>query len=145
MKRKGRRYSDIRLVDTAVRIVVNAAVLWVTARLVGGIEIDGVGALAITAVIFGVVNALIKPAVHLLGCPFSCLTLGIFAIVINAAMLVLTTAIAGWLDLDVSVAWFWPAFFGAIVINFTSTLLGVLIRPRLRRGHDERTDEEDVE
>lgn len=140
MGRRDRRYSDIRLVDTAVRIVVNAAALWVAARVVGGIEIDGIGSLAITAVIFGVVNASIKPAVHLLGCPLSCLTLGIFALVVNAAMLVLTAAIAGWLNLDVSVAWFWPALWGAIVISVTSAILGALIRRPKRRGDDEQSD-----
>lgn len=122
--------------DTAVRIVVNAAALWVAARVVGGIEIDGIASLAITAVIFGVVNASIKPAVHLLGCPLSCLTLGIFALLINAAMLVLTGAIAGWLDLDVSVAWFWPAFWGALVISLTSAILSALIRRPIKRKPD---------
>ena len=145
MKRSGRRYSDIRLVDTAVRILVNAAALWVAARVVGGVEIDGVGSLAITAIIFGVVNASIKPIVHILGCPLSCLTLGIFALVINAAMLVLTAGIAGWFDLDVSVAWFWPAFFGAIVISLTSAILGALIKRPKRRKPDQQSDEDDVE
>ncbi len=145
MKRRERRYSDIRIVDTAVRIVVNAAALWVAARVVGGIEIDGAASLWITAVIFGVVNASIKPVVHLLGCPLSCLTLGIFALVINAAMLVLTAAIAGWLDLDVSVAWFWPAFWGALVISITSAILSALIRRPTRRKSDRPSKEDDVE
>tara|TARA_B100000809_G_scaffold236099_1_gene254846 strand:+ start:121 stop:576 length:456 start_codon:yes stop_codon:yes gene_type:complete len=145
MKRSDRRYSDIRLIDTAVRILVNAAALWVAARLVGGIEIDGVGSLAITAIIFGVVNAAIKPVVHLLGCPLSCLTLGIFALVINAAMLVLTAAIAGWLDLDVSIEWFWPAFWGALVISLTSAILSALIKRPLKRAPDQQPDESDDE
>jgi putative membrane protein len=122
---------------------VNAAALWVAARLVGGIDIEGVGSLAITAVIFGVVNASIKPIVHLLGCPLSCLTLGIFALIINAAMLVLTAAIAGWLDLDVSVAWFWPALWGALVISLTSAMLSALIRRPMRRGPSRQTDEDE--
>jgi putative membrane protein len=145
MKRNARPYSDIRLVDTAVRILVNAAALWVAARLIGGVEIEGVAALAITAVIFGVVNASIKPLVHILGCPLSCLTLGIFALVINAAMLVLTAGIAGWFDLDVSVAWFWPALWGALVISLTSAILGALLRRPNRRSRERQSDEDDVE
>ena len=145
MKRSGKLYSDIRLIDTAVRILVNAAALWVAARVVGGIEIEGVGSLVITAIIFGVVNASIKPVVHLLGCPLSCLTLGIFALAINAAMLVLTAAIAGWMDLDVSVEWFWPALWGALVISLTSTILSALIRRRPRQSPNQQSDENDDE
>ena len=145
MKRSGRRYSDIRLIDTAVRIIVNAAALWLAARVVGGIEIEGVGSLVITAIIFGVVNALIKPVVHLLGCPLSCLTVGIFALIINAAMLVLTAAIAGWLDLDVSVEWFWPALWGALVISLTSAILSALIRRRPKRSPDQQPNEHEDE
>ena len=71
--------------------------------------------------------------------------MGIFALVINAAMLVFTAAIAGWLDLDVSVEWFWPALLGALVISLTSAILGALIRRPLRRAQDQQSDENDDE
>ena len=124
-----------------IRVAINALALWVAARVVGGIEIEGLLSLVATAAIFGIVNALVKPIVQLVGLPLTCLTLGLFALVVNAAMLVLAAGIAGWLDLDVSVRWFWPALWGALIISITSALLGAFIgRPRRGRRRKEDAD-----
>ena len=83
------------------------------------------------AAIFGVVNALIKPVAHAVGLPLTCLTFGLFALVINAAMLVLAAGIAGWFGLNVSVAWFWPALWGSLITSVVSAVLSVFVgRPR---------------
>ena len=118
-----------RLVSLAIRLGINAAALWLASEWVRGFEIDGGLALLAMAVIFAVVNALITPVAHLIGCPLSCLTLGLFVLVINAAMLALSVWIAGWLDLDVEIDGFVAAFLAALLISVVSATLNILGRP----------------
>ncbi len=121
-----------------VRLAINAAALWVAAKVVRGIEIEGPGSLIGAAVIFGVVNAAIKPVAHLLGCPLTCLTLGLFALVINAAMLGLTAWIASQFDLAVTIDGFWAAFWGALLVSIVSGVLGAVAgKPQRRREKEE--------
>ena len=77
-----------------IRWLINAAALWAAAELVSGIGYEGWSALLIVALIFGLVNALIRPVLSLLTCPLQVLTLGLFTIVINALMLLLTSWLA---------------------------------------------------
>ena len=140
----GRRLDDYdetkssRIVSLAVRLAINAAALWLAARWVSGIEIEGRGSLIAAAAIFGVVNAVIKPVAQLVGCPFTCLTAGLFALLINAAMLALTAWVAGLLGLQVQVSGFWAALWGALLISVVSVLLSAFVgRPlklAFRRG-----------
>jgi putative membrane protein len=127
-----------RFVALLVRLGINASALWVAARVISGIHIGGLGSLVGAAVVFGLVNALIKPVAHALGGPLTCLTLGLFALVINGAMLGLTAWIAGLLDLDVEIASFWAALWGALLISVVSLLLnafvGTPVRRMFRRG-----------
>ncbi len=118
-----------RLVSLAFRLGINAAALWLASEWVRGFEIDGGLALLAMAVIFAVVNALIRPVAQLAGCPLSCLTLGLFVLVINAAMLALSVWIAGWLDLDVEIDGFVAAFLAALLISVVSATLNMLGRP----------------
>ena len=127
------RPRESRLLSLAIRLGINAVALWLAAEWVRGFEIDGWPSLIATAAIFGAVNALIKPVAQLLGCPLSCLTLGLFALLINAAMLALTVWIAGQLDLDVEIDGFWAALFGALLVSFVSAVLSFLGQP-LRRA-----------
>ncbi len=124
---KARR--EPRLVSLAFRLAINAAALWLASEWVRGFEIDGGLALLAMAVIFAVVNALITPVAHLIGCPLSCLTLGLFVLVINAAMLALSVWIAAWLDLNVEIDGFVAAFFAALLISVVSATLNILGRP----------------
>jgi hypothetical protein len=64
-----------------IRFVINAAALWLAAQWVRGIDIEGWQSLLLAAVIFGLINALIKPVAQLIGCPLTCLTFGLFALV----------------------------------------------------------------
>jgi len=105
--------------------VINAAALWAAAVFVDGVTVtnDIVG-LAIVALIFGVINAIIKPIVDLFTCPAYLLTLGLFTFVVNALMLMLTSAVS---DGRLLVDNFWSAFFGGIVISIVSTLLSLFL------------------
>jgi len=107
-----------------LRLVVNAAALWVATEIVPGVGYEG-GALPFLAValIFGLINATIRPITKLLTCPLILLTLGLFALIVNGLMLWLTSSVAGSLGLGFRVAGFWPAFWGALVVSIVSTLL----------------------
>jgi putative membrane protein len=111
-----------------VRWLVNAAALWVATRIVPGVTYIG-GWLPFlgVALIFGVVNAFIRPVAKVLAFPIIILTLGIFALVVNGLMLWLTSALSDALDLGFHVRGFWAAFFGALVVSIVSTLLSMLI------------------
>ncbi|MER6506814.1 phage holin family protein [Nonomuraea sp. NPDC048881] len=118
-----------------IRTVAAAAALWVAIQLLDGIKITAPensakywGVLLLVALIFGVVNAIVKPIVKALGCAVIVLTLGLFLLVINAAMLLLTSWIAGQFDIPFHVDNFYPAaFWGAIIISVVSWLLGLFI------------------
>lgn len=103
-----------------VRVLINAAALWVAALLVSGINLsNNVLEVLIVAIIFGLINAIIKPIVKLLALPLIAITLGLFTLVINALLLLLT----GWLSVGLEVKGFWPALLGAIIISIVSWLL----------------------
>ena len=111
-----------------VRWLVNAAALWVATRLVPGVTYVG-GWLPFlgVALVFGFVNAFIRPVAKVLTFPLIIVTLGIFSLVVNGLMLWLTSALSGALDLGFHVRGFWAAFFGALVVSIVSTLLSMLI------------------
>jgi putative membrane protein len=120
--------------------LINAAALAAAAYLVPGIDIMGEPAwqtVAIMAVLFGLVNALIRPLLKLLTCPLILLTLGLFTLVINGLMLWLSSWIGRQFGLGFHVAGFWPAFLGALVISVVSFVLSLLFG-RDRRSRDKR-------
>ncbi len=110
-----------------LRLLVTAAALAVAAYFVTGIHAGGAGAVLLTALVFGVVNALIRPIVKLATCPFYVLTLGLFTFVVNALMLMLTGWLSGKLGIAFSVAGFWPAFWGSLVVSVVSALLAFFV------------------
>ncbi|GAA2912251.1 phage holin family protein [Streptosporangium fragile] len=116
-----------------VKILAVAAALWVATQFVDGITVSAatpakeIGTLLAVALVFGVVNAVLKPIIKTLGCAFYVLTLGLFALVVNAGLLLLTSWIAEQLDLSFHVAGFWAAFWGAIVIGVISWLLDLVL------------------
>lgn len=105
------------------RFGISAAALWFSQWIIRGFNIDGWAALLIGSAIFGLINAFIKPVISFISCPLTILTLGFFALIINAAMLALTAWVAGWFDLAFDVDGFWAAFLGALVISLTTTIL----------------------
>jgi len=115
-----------------VRLVINAAALFVAALLVPGISLAAEGRrpgldawvmLALVALIFGLVNAFIRPVVLILTLPLTILTLGLFTFVVNALMLLVTSGIASAFDLGFRVDGFVAAFLGALVVSLVSFLL----------------------
>lgn len=114
-------------------VVVNALALAAAAWLIGGIEVSGattgdrVTTLVVVALIFGVINAVLAPALKLLSIPFIILTLGLFLLVINAAMLMLTSWVAGQIGFGFEVAGFWTAVLGAIVVTIATWILEAVL------------------
>jgi putative membrane protein len=117
-----------------VRLLVNAAALWVATQVVPGVSFDG-GPLPMlgVALVFGVLNASLRPLTKILTFPLIIVTLGIFALVINGLMLWLTSALSSTLGLGFHVSGFWAAFWGALVVSLVSLLLSMLIREPARR------------
>lgn len=117
-----------------IRLLITAAALWAAARLVPGIVYEGgwLG-LVLVALVFGVLNAFIRPILGLLTCPLQILTLGLFTLVLNAIMLLLTSSVAGALGLQFSVAGFAPAFWGALIISIVSFLLSLFVKDEEKR------------
>ena len=113
-----------------IRWVVIAIALWVSVLIVPGLSKDGnIWTWFIVAAIFGLVNAIIRPFVLLLSCPLVVLTLGLFVLVVNWAMLSLTI----WISSDVFALGFtsdgfWPTFWGAIVISIVSGILNIFLK-----------------
>ena len=124
-----------------LRVLVSAAALGVATWAVSGIELlagsgwTRVGTLLAVALIFGLINATLKPLIKVIGCAFYVLTLGLAALVVNGLLLWLTSVIAGDLTLPFHVTGFWPAFWGAIVVGLVSWLLNLLIGDDRRRNH----------
>jgi putative membrane protein len=116
-----------------LRLVVNAAALAIATWILSGITLTGsstlrkIITLLIVALIFGVLNAIIKPLFALFTAPLILLTLGLFLIVINACMLLLTSWLAGLFDLGWEVDGFWTAVLGAIIISIVSFILNVFL------------------
>lgn len=139
---KGPDAEDFGLLGLAVRFVINVAALWFSQQIIRGFDIGSLSALVFGAVIFGTVNAFLKPIVSMLSCALTCATLGFFALIVNTLMLALTAWIAGWFDLAFKVDGFWAAFLGALVISVTSTLLSMwadraILRPARRNTLDD--------
>jgi putative membrane protein len=116
-----------------IRLVISALALWISTLVIEGITITGsaaeqAGTLLVVAVIFGVVNAILRPIIKVLGCWAYALTLGLVALVVNGALLMLTSWIAGELDLSFDVDKFWPtAILGALLIGVVSWLLNLVV------------------
>ena len=110
-----------------IRVLINAAALWVAARYIPGIELTGsVGSILLVALVFGLVNAVLKPIFKLFSLPILILTLGLFALIINVALLAITAALMDNLTID----GFWPALLGSLVISVVSAVLIRLVPDR---------------
>jgi len=120
-----------------IRAVMTAAALAVATWLVPGIELTSgstvskVGTLLAVAVIFGLINAILKPIVKTVGCLFYVLTLGLIALVVNGLLLWLASWVADKLSLPFHITGFWAAFWGALIVSVVGWLLGVLVPDRL--------------
>lgn len=120
-----------------IRVVVVAVSLWVATLLNIGIAVtagsatNGVLTLVAVALIFGLINAVLKPLIKVVGCPFYILTLGLIGLVVNALLFMLVGWIARGIGLPFTVDGFWAAFWGAIVVAVVGFVLHFLIPDRL--------------
>ena len=109
------------------RWAIGSLAIFAAVLLVPGIEFSGPGwHIGVVALVFGLLNALLRPLIYLLTCPLVILTLGLFGLVINALLLGLTSALADQLNISFHIDGFWPAFWGGLVISIVSTALSVL-------------------
>jgi putative membrane protein len=109
-----------------LRTLITAIGFWVAEYLIDGISFSGPVATIIAAIVFGIVNALIRPVLMLLTLPLNLVTLGLFTLVVNAAMLGLTALVMPGMQVD----GFWAAFFGAIIVALVSWAANRLIADR---------------
>ncbi|GAA3236602.1 phage holin family protein [Actinocorallia longicatena] len=123
----------MHVVKILIKVAITAVALGAAAWFLDGITLTGDdgGKKALTlvavAVIFGVVNAVLKPIIKTFGCAFYVLTLGLFGLVVNAALLLLTSRIAEELDIPFHVDDFWPtAVVGAVIIAVVAFTLDML-------------------
>ena len=114
-----------------LRLLATAGALWIATQIVPGVTHTGtLTSLLLVAIVFGLLNAVVRPLLKLLTCPLILLSLGLFTFVINALMLWLTSAISESLGLGFHVSGFVPAFLGALVITVVSVLVSVILRDR---------------
>ena len=116
-----------------VKTIANAGALAVAIWLLQDITLTGdstgkkAWTLILVALVFGLVNFLVKPVVKLLSLPLFILTLGLFTLVINALMLLLTSWLADLFDLSFHVEGFWTAVLGGLIISIVSWALNVVL------------------
>lgn len=112
-----------------IRWMINTIALSAAVQVIPGIHFtDGPLQLLGVALVFGVVNAVLRPILTVLSCPLVLLTLGLFTLVINAVMLMLTARLAAVWDLGFRVDGFAPAFWGGLVVGLVSMALALLVR-----------------
>ena len=116
------------------RLLINAAALWAAIRLVPGISFEGDWPLLFAvALVFGVLNAVIRPILFVLTLPFLIVTLGLFTFVLNAFMLWLTSATSDLFGLRFHVDGFGAAFLGALIVTIVSFVLSMVVGGSKRR------------
>lgn len=114
--------------DRVLQILINAAALYAAVFLLDGIDFVGEWwKLLLVAIAFSLLNSYVRPILRILTLPISVITLGIFLLVINAAMLLVTDWISDQLNLGFQVADFWSAFLGAIVVAVVGWILSIVI------------------
>lgn len=138
--------------DFVLRVLLNAVGLWVAVFLLDGVDVTAgstagrVGTYLVVGLVIGIVNATLRPVVTVLSCPLTVLTLGFFALVVNALMFWLSATISNHAGVPFVVDGFWAAFWGAIVVAVVSWVLSLGIRrtdrprpdgPRYDRRYDD--------
>jgi putative membrane protein len=125
-----------------IRLLITAVSLWISTLLIDGIKLNTdslpgkIGTLLAVAVIFGIINAILRPIIKAIGCGLYVLTLGLIALVVNGLLFLLTSWIAGKLDLPFHVADFWPsAVLGALLVGIVSWVLNMLVPDGGDRDH----------
>jgi putative membrane protein len=129
--------APFRAMGILIRLVITAISLWIATLLIDGIHLDTdsvpgkIGTLLAVAVIFGIVNAVLRPIIKTIGCGLYVLTLGLIALVVNGLLFLLVSWIAGQISLPFHVDNFWPsAVLGALLVGIVSWLLNMFVPDR---------------
>ncbi len=119
-----------------LRWAINAVALYVAIQLVPGIQPQSTNLLSLIwlALIFGAVNALLRPLLKLLTCPLILLTLGLFTFVLNTFLFYLAGLIGSSFGVGFTVANFWAALLGSIIVSVVSIALSLVLRDELKRN-----------
>ena len=122
-----------------LRLAAAAIAVWIAELLISGIRVEAettagtVGTIVAVAVIFGIINAVLRPIIKTIGCALYALTLGLIAIVVNALLFMLTGWIAQQFDLPFMIDNFWPsAVLGALVVGIVSWLINLVVTDRVQ-------------
>lgn len=114
-----------------IRLLINAAALWTAVRLVPGVSFTGDWRLLfVVALVFGVLNVSLKPILIVLTLPFLLITLGLFTFVVNAFLLMVTSALSGALGLGFHVDGFVAALVGSLIVSAVSMVLSLFVSKR---------------
>jgi putative membrane protein len=114
-----------------IRWLVIAGALWVATAVVDGIEVTAtttwgkIGTYIVVALIFGLVNAILKPILHVVGCIFYALTLGLISLVVNALLFLLVGWLSDQFGIPFEVNGFWAGFWGAIIVGVISWVMNM--------------------
>ena len=122
-----------------LRVLINGVAIWLATLLLSGLDIVGydttwqhVGIILLIALVFGLVNAIVKPIVAILSIPLYILTLGLFTLVVNALMLMLTAWITEFTNWGLRVDDFWWGVVAALIITIINWIAGIILRPKRR-------------
>jgi len=121
-----------------LRWIINAVALYLAIFLLNGKGLDFNGnwlSIVWLALIFGLINAFLRPLLTILTCPLIILTLGLFTLLINTLLFWLTGQIGQSFNLGLSVNGFWPAFLGGLIVSVVSIVLSAILKDELRGKH----------
>ena len=129
-----------------VRVLIGAVALWFTTLLVGGNGDHGVWiqpmtdttqghvfTLLIVAFVFGIINSILGPIVRFVSIPLYIITLGLFGLIINGALMLLTAGISNLMGFGLRVDGFWWGVLGALVLSVITAVISAVVRPGKRR------------
>ncbi len=117
-----------------LRWIINGIALYIAINLLPGLSLanESPASYVWIALIFGLLNASVRPILKLLTCPLILLTLGLFTLVVNTAMFYLTRWVGDFFDIGLQIDNFWAAFWGAVIVSLVSVLLTFILRDELK-------------
>ena len=118
-----------------LRWIINGIALYIAINLLPGLNLanESPASYVWIALIFGLLNASVRPILKLLTCPLILLTLGLFTLVVNTAMFYLTRWVGEFFDIGLQIDNFWAAFWGAVIVSLVSVLLTFILRDELKK------------
>lgn len=123
-----------------LRMVINGLALYAAVSLIPGIVVQDPSPVTYVwlALIFGILNALVKPILKLVTCPVILLTLGLFTLIINTGLFYLTAWVGSQFGVGFTIEGFWSAFLGALIVSIVSTFFNMILKDELKDGSKRR-------